>query len=83
MRECEEYRMGGTAGGEPDPEMQEAAQEFAECMREEGVEDYPDPEPGRVGIMITPELKADPQLEEAMETCREHLPNGGPSGGGQ
>ncbi|MDA0564785.1 hypothetical protein LG943_10685 [Streptomonospora sp. S1-112] len=83
MRECEEYRMGGDAMGGPDPEMQEAAQAFAECMREEGVEDYPDPDPDMPGIKITPELKADPELEAAMETCREHLPNGGPGGGGQ
>ncbi|MFC4534243.1 hypothetical protein [Sphaerisporangium dianthi] len=41
---------------------------FARCMREQGVEDFPDPEPdGR--FVIEPPVENDPRFPAAKETC--------------
>lgn len=55
------------------------ALKFAQCMRDNGLKDWPDPaeEAGGLGPMPMPE-GADPQaVEAATEKCREYLPNGG------
>jgi hypothetical protein len=70
----------------PDPEevarMKEQALEFAQCMRDNGV-DMPDPEFSEDGGGITqsiggPDEAEDPDMESAMQTCRELMkgPNG-------
>jgi hypothetical protein len=70
----------------PDPEelerMKEQALQFAQCMRDNGV-DMPDPEFSDDGGGITqsiggPDQGEDPDMEAAMETCREFMkgPNG-------
>jgi hypothetical protein len=91
----------------PDPEemarMKEQALQFAQCMRDNGV-DMPDPEFSEDGGGITQSLGGpgeteDPDMETAMQTCREFMrgPNGeeppepgqgpimrtGPAGGGE
>jgi hypothetical protein len=49
---------------------------FAQCMREHGVPDFPDPEGSGVQIRL-PE-GADPQkVDAAMQQCNQYLPNGG------
>lgn len=63
-------------------ELQSSALEFAECMRANGVLNFPDPEvsEGRLKMMIP--KGADPEapaFEEAQEACRE-LMVGGPGG---
>jgi hypothetical protein len=69
-------------GGEPErmnPEDIEKFQEYAKCMRENGLPDFPDPdadgrfrfEDGKAPDPDTPEVKA------ANEECDEHLPGGG------
>jgi hypothetical protein len=41
---CEDLQPPGfTGGGERSPEEQEGALEFAQCIRENGVTDFPDP----------------------------------------
>ncbi|MFC7624233.1 hypothetical protein [Microlunatus sp. GCM10028923] len=60
-----------------DPKYQErmgAAQEFATCMRENGVEKFPDPDPNQPGIQINKELADDPDFEAAQEACKDKLP---------
>ncbi|MBA9003974.1 hypothetical protein [Thermomonospora cellulosilytica] len=64
------------------PQQQENARKYAACMRENGVEAFPDPEPGQMGIRITPEVGEDPDFEKAQQACRDILPGGGPQGGG-
>ncbi|MDQ4053822.1 MAG: hypothetical protein M3237_14125 [Actinomycetota bacterium] len=68
-----------TAGSEDD--LEEQALEFAQCMRENGVPDFPDPQVdgGRItmggpggGDQIDPEA-----AEKAMEACEELAPRGG------
>lgn len=42
---------GGIGGGEIDPEFQDAMVDYAECMRDEGI-DFPDPQTGEGGIVV-------------------------------
>jgi Pectinacetylesterase len=63
---------GGSASPSVDPE--DALAEFAECMRDNGVPNYPDPEGGLV-IDNAPDLDADPAaFEAAWEACESLLP---------
>ena len=64
-----------------DPEMQAAVQDtlrdFSACMRENGVEGFPDPAPGFDGSGSPYPLTAldtgDSDLDDAFEACGEHL----------
>jgi hypothetical protein len=69
-----------------DPEVQDALLEFAQCMRENGVPEFPDPKLEEGGGMrslfgdINPQA---PRVQEAMEACQSILSQvGGPFGGG-
>jgi hypothetical protein len=54
-------------------QAREAALEYAECMRRNGV-DVPDPEPGQAGIRMTmPPGGPTPAFERAQEECQKHL----------
>lgn len=78
---------GGTGGGGDQASREEAQLEFAECMREHGV-DMPDPKPGQEGMVfgttragpggknktsagINPE---DPATKKALQACESKLP---------
>ena len=79
---------GGDAddGGEADSaaELEEQALEFSQCMRENGVPDFPDPEieDGRIRMRIGGpgggggEMDQD-AMEKAMEECEDLAPRGG------
>ena len=54
-------------------EQAESARKFASCMRENGVEKFPDPDPNEPGIRISKDLADDPDFEAAQEACREFL----------
>ena len=72
---------GGEGGGQPDPEFQDAMLDFAECMREQGI-DFPDPQvQGGGEVIITgpgpgagsqgPPSDAEiAEMEAASEVCR-------------
>jgi hypothetical protein len=68
---------GSDAAGSEANERQEALLEFAECMREHGV-DMPDPEiddDGLVRIGPNPGSEVDPEtMQEADEACRDLMP---------
>jgi len=73
--------QGGDLGDGPTPEDEENMRNFAKCMRENGVENFPDPQPGG-GIAIGPENGInpdDPAFKEAEKKCEELMPR--PSGG--
>jgi hypothetical protein len=60
---------------------------FAQCMRENGIPEWQDPEPssGNAGGPARTAVQApegvDPELlGEAMESCKQYLPEGGPGG---
>ena len=85
---CREFAPFGGDGDGPrmDPEMQENLRKFAQCMRDNGVPDFPDPD--GPGLMIDEKIGSDPDFPPAQEKCQaEFLPNmpgprtGGPGGG--
>ncbi|MFU8870379.1 hypothetical protein [Micromonospora sp. SL4-19] len=53
--------------------------EFAKCMRENGMPDFPDPEPGEGGgfRVRIPAGQDRAKAQAAMEKCRSLMPNGG------
>lgn len=76
MDACEDLQPAGFTGEKRDAGQQDAALRFAECMRESGVEDFPDPAPGeplvdtnRIPSSNTP--GGMDVLNAAMRTCRE------------
>ncbi|TDC49363.1 hypothetical protein E1281_23455 [Actinomadura sp. KC345] len=77
MEACRRYSPQANGGGSPDPGQQQRAQEFAECMRQNGVEDFPDPDPNQPGIRI--ERKKgddDAAFERAQQECQKVLQGG-------
>jgi hypothetical protein len=82
---CKQFLPSGGELGRMDPEIEEKAREFAKCMRENGVENFPDPgEGGRITIRggggpgseneeggINFE---DPAFAAAQEKCSVHMP---------
>jgi hypothetical protein len=79
MEACQHLQPqgGGPGGGPADPEMRERMLEFAQCMRDNGVESFPDPNP-EGGIQIGPDQADDPQFEAAQELCNEDVLGGEP-----
>jgi hypothetical protein len=58
---------------------------YAQCMRDNGVPDFPDPERSGGGVRITPGGGVDPDSSEfvaAQEACRDLAPQGMGNGGG-
>ncbi|GAB3464809.1 hypothetical protein GCM10027570_52860 [Streptomonospora sediminis] len=85
MQACEEYRVGGDAGAGADPADTEKRTEYAECMRENGVEKFPDPAPAEAGEgarEADEDVVNDPDLDQAAEECRSLLPGTGAGAGG-
>ncbi|OHV35324.1 hypothetical protein BCD49_05160 [Pseudofrankia sp. EUN1h] len=70
MAACREYspQANGSAGS--DPEMEAKSRDFAACMRKNGVEAFPDPDPGQRGIIIGPEAGDDPDFQTAQQACQ-------------
>jgi hypothetical protein len=71
MEDCRKYSPQGD--GAPNPQQEENGRKFAACMRENGVEKFPDPKPGQRGIMIDQETGQDPDLEKAQAACQSIL----------
>ncbi|WP_250000796.1 hypothetical protein [Actinoplanes sp. M2I2] len=69
-------------GGDPqraDPEMVELGRQMAKCMRENGIPDFPDPQPngsiqldrGKLGTG-----PGQPKFDQAQEKCSQFMPEG-------
>jgi len=79
---CEDLMPGPDEGETIDPEIYEALLDYSECMRENGIENFPDPEPGG-GMMFNDDMGFDPQSEEfqaADEACVDLRPERGGEG---
>lgn len=73
---CKEWEpAGGERGGGRNDERLRA---MAACMRENGVENFPDPENGM--MRITPEVGEDPDFDKAREKCEFDRVGPGPEG---
>jgi outer membrane murein-binding lipoprotein Lpp len=68
MEACKQFNPQGESG--PNPQQEENGRKFAECMRTNGVEKFPDPKPGQRGIMIGPGVGDDPDFQKAQEICQ-------------
>jgi hypothetical protein len=70
---------GGTAAGTDDKAVQ-----YSECMRSNGVPDFPDPQNGRLMLRAGPGgVNPDsPEFQRAQEACQHLAPSGGQGGGG-
>ena len=71
MEACQQYNP--QAQGSANPQQQENGRKYAECMRKNGVEKFPDPKPDQRGIMIGPGVADDPDFKKAQETCQSIL----------
>jgi hypothetical protein len=63
----------------------DGAVKYAECMRENGVPNFPDPENGRLVLRAGPDSGIDPNSPEfrsAQEACQSLAPSGAQNGGG-
>ncbi|GIH09856.1 hypothetical protein Rhe02_79230 [Rhizocola hellebori] len=77
---CQQFMPSGGEMGKPDPEMEAKMREFAKCMRENGVENFPDPSTEGGGIIIGgPNSEngidpSDPTFKAAQEKCAALMP---------
>ncbi len=80
------FQLSGGFDVSLDPELealfQDQLQEFSQCMRDNGVVDFPDPQTGSgTPYPLTAFLGfGDPTFEEALETCRQTVSFAGFSG---
>lgn len=82
---CQHLMPEGGTQGQADPEAVEKMRNFAKCMRENGIENFPDPQPDG-GMAVGPDTGIDPRdpaFQEAAKKCREQAGMPGmPAGGG-
>jgi hypothetical protein len=85
---CKDLQPPGFTGHKRTAQQQEAALEFAQCIRENGVNDFPDPTPdgalidtGRIPSMAGKDPRSDPGLKAAMQKCRDLAGAAGVTGG--
>ncbi|MFG1909054.1 hypothetical protein [Kribbella sp. NPDC048928] len=71
MEACRQYDP--QAQGSANPQQQENGRKYAECMRKNGVEKFPDPKPDQRGIMIGPGVADDPDFKTAQAACQSIL----------
>jgi hypothetical protein len=56
----------------------DAALKFSQCMREQGLTWFPDPQPGNGGLRIQiPPGQDKTKVDAAMAACKKFMPNGG------
>jgi hypothetical protein len=73
---CKDLQPPGFMGTEASPEEQEVRLEFAQCMRDNGVEDFPDPAPNgplidttRIPSAAGRGARSIPGFDAAAQTC--------------
>ncbi|TMR18283.1 hypothetical protein ETD86_22130 [Nonomuraea turkmeniaca] len=75
---CKQYAPSGQRAGGGDPKRAEALRKVAQCMRDNGVEKYPDPEGGM--MRITGDVGQDPDFKSAQEKCQKEMSEAGMGG---
>ena len=75
---CKDLQPPGFTGHKRTARQQEAALKFAQCIRENGVKDFPDPTPdaplidtGRIPSLAGKDPRSVPGLTAAMQKCRD------------
>jgi len=78
---CGSASTYSTSGSGPDPNVTRAFVSFSQCMRTNGVPNFPDPKGGG-GIQLTPGMNPrSPAFKSAQSKCKHLLPGGGPPTG--
>ena len=78
LQACRNLAPGGTHEQDVgSPAFVEQARKFAQCIRDNGVPDFPDPGPDGTFRGASHEQQGDPKLQAAMQTCQSKLPGGG------
>jgi hypothetical protein len=85
---CKDLEPAGFVGGKRSPEQQSAGLKFAQCVRDNGVKDFPDPINGEPLVDTNRIPSAATQggmsiLNAAMQKCRDYARAAMPGGGGQ
>jgi hypothetical protein len=65
---CNQLKNGGDGGGPPPADKMEAARQMAKCMRDHGVERFPDPD-ANGDSRLTESITDDPRFRQAKKTC--------------
>lgn len=84
---CRPLAPAGWGDAKEGPGDAEVMLKFARCMRENGIADYPDPDPNAGVRIFGPDSNVDPndpKVKAALESCKEILQElqGGPAIGG-
>ncbi|WP_155370547.1 hypothetical protein [Catellatospora vulcania] len=76
MQACRQYAPGGGGKQKLDPARLEQLRKLAQCMRAEGVENFPDPtDEGIQADGNAPGMSLDdPKFQAAMKTCDKYAP---------
>jgi hypothetical protein len=78
---CGSASTYSTSGSGPDPSVTHAFVAFAQCMRTNGVPNFPDPKGGG-GIQLSAGINPNsPAFKAARSKCKHLLPGGGPPTG--
>ena len=65
-----------SAQGGSSPSAQAGAAQFAQCMRQNGVTNFPDPQNGR--FLIGSDVQTNPHFQSAIQACQHHQPTSMP-----
>ena len=74
---CGSSSSGGTAPASGQTPAADQARKFTQCIRDNGVPDFPDPDANGQFRGAGHELQGDPKFQAALKTCRSRLPGGG------
>jgi hypothetical protein len=77
IEKCRDLAPGGEHENTGDPAFVDQMRDYAQCMRDNGVPDFPDPDADGRFRGRGHEQQSDPTFRAAMETCRPKLPGGG------
>jgi hypothetical protein len=77
QEKCRDLAPGGEHENFGDPAFVEQAREFAQCVRDNGVPDFPDPDADGRFRGVGHEQQDNPKFRAAQEKCRGKLPGGG------
>lgn len=77
LEACRDLAPGGEHRNIRDPAYVEQMRKFSQCMRDNGLPDFPDPDADGRLRGLGHEQQGNPKLRAAMEACAEALPGGG------
>jgi hypothetical protein len=84
---CKNLEPPGFTGGKVTPQLRTARLEFAQCMRDNGVPDFPDPtangpliDTNRIPSLAGKDPRSDPGLQAAMQKCGRYASAAGVQG---